>query len=183
MVLVPLYSQLSPEALSYILRESKHTFLFTNKKQYKRQIKYYDFKQSISLIYENDIYISANMKVIVCDQDEVVNQILDIAPACLKLIVATNYSNPKVIKKYKTKKIISTQIKDATLNRAESMGIHIVKFGDIERFGMFGGTEDEMNPEERTQRVKEMVTVACRVHYIAFYTVCMLMNYYTIVLN
>ena len=98
------------------------------------------------------------MKVIICDQDEVVNQILDIAPACLRLIVATNYSNPKVVKKYKTKKIVSTQIKDATLNRAENMGIHIVKFGDIERFGMANDDGNEKNSDDKIQRVKEMVT-------------------------
>ena len=89
------------------------------------------------------------MKVIICDKDEVVNQILSIAPACLKLIVATDYSNPILSK---SRKIISTQIKTATLERAEKMGINLVKFGDVERFGMFGQGASDIVLDDRINR-------------------------------
>ena len=87
------------------------------------------------------------MKVIICDRDDIVNKILDLAPPSLRVIVATDYSNPMIIRKLNsiTKKVISTQIKDATLDRAEKMGISLVKFSDVEKFGNFGGinVEDE----------------------------------------
>ena len=87
------------------------------------------------------------MKVIICDRDDIVNKILDLAPQSLRVIVATDYSNPMIIRKLNsiTKKVISTQIKDATLDRAEKMGISLVKFSDVEKFGKFGGinVEDE----------------------------------------
>ena len=38
------------------------------------------------------------------------------------------------------------------------MGIHIVKFGDIERFGMANDDGNEKNSEDKIQRLKEMVT-------------------------
>ena len=86
------------------------------------------------------------MKVIICDRDDIINQILDIAPPCLRVIVATDYSNPMIIRKMNSisKKVISTQVKDATLDRAEKMGISLVKFSDVEKFGKFGG----MTPED-----------------------------------
>ena len=87
------------------------------------------------------------MKVIICDRDDIVNKILDLAPPCLRVIVATDYSNPMIIRKMNsiTKKVISTQIKDVTLDRAEKLGISLVKFSDVEKFGKFGGinVEDE----------------------------------------
>ena len=106
------------------------------------------------------------MKVIICDQDEVVNHILNIAPPSLKLIVATDYSNPKIFNKYKNKKVISTQIKDATLNRAEDMGIHIVKFGDIERFGRYGSNRSDVALDDRIHRVTEVVNIVFTTLYI-----------------
>ena len=107
------------------------------------------------------IYFLANMKVIICDRDDIVNQILDIAPPCLRVIVATDYSNPMIIRKLNSisKKVISTQIKDATLDRAEKMGISLVKFSDVENFGKFGGmTPDDDDTNYEIYRRPEQVS-------------------------
>ena len=104
--------------------------------------------------------VLANMKVIICDRDEIVNKILDLAPPSLRVIVATDYSNPMIIRKLNsiTKKVISTQIKDATLDRAEQMGISLVKFSDVEKFGQYGGVNlEEEDVEYETCRKPEQV--------------------------
>ena len=101
------------------------------------------------------------MKAIICDRDDVVNQILDIAPPCLKLIIATDRSNPIIVKSPSSliKKSISTQIKSSTLDRAEKMCIKIVKFRDVETFGKYGHVTADITADTGINRKNVRVSV------------------------
>ena len=115
------------------------------------------------------LFFAANMKAIVCDQDDAVNKILDVAPPCLKLIIATDRSNPIIVKSHSLRyKSISTQIKNTTLDRAENMGVQIVKFRDVEMFGMFGHVTTDVTADSGINRKNVRVSKYRNLFYICF---------------
>ena len=76
------------------------------------------------------------MKVVICDRYDTINQILDIAPPCLKLIVEMDQTRPISLRSIiASSRSNSRQSKSKTLDRAASMNIQIVRFQDVERFG------------------------------------------------
>ena len=81
------------------------------------------------------------MQVMICDTDDVVNQILDTTPPCLKVIIAMNSKSVQLQRTSSNLlQTIRSDIKSSTFERAQSMGVKIVKFNDVETFGLnFGG--------------------------------------------
>ena len=172
MVLVPLFAQLSPKAISYIIQESKyicaHMHLTIPYLVYLHVIFIIKpslilHKKGLSILF---FYFSANMKVVICDRYDTINQILDIAPPCLKLIVEMDQTLPIIMRSDLTsRRSNSRHNKTKTLDRAASMNIQIVKFQDVERFG---SGDSDVDADSGVGRKEERVRIARNEYKIDF---------------
>ena len=99
------------------------------------------------------------MKVVICDRYENINQILDIAPPCLKLIVEMDQTLPIIMRLDLRSRISNSRYnKSKTLARAASMNIQIVKFQDVEKFG--SGGDSDVDSDSGVGRTEERVRIA-----------------------
>lgn len=106
------------------------------------------------------------MKVVICDRYDTINQILDIAPPCLKLIVEMDQTLPIIMRSDLTsRRSNSRHNKTKTLDRAASMNIQIVKFQDVERFG---SGDSDVDADSGVGRKEERVRIARNEYKIDF---------------
>lgn len=105
MVIVPLYDTLGANACAFIVNQS----------MYNKSFGKFLFRCPLALNYNPlVVMISAEMSIVVCEDDKKANLLLDQSPRCLRKLITIKEVSP------------------STHQRAKSRGVDIMKFTDVE---------------------------------------------------